>query len=63
MNFTMVSDFESKHDDLEFQFESIVSNEYAKAGALQCPGINSNTYVNIEISKVIEKHGVKQLFP
>jgi hypothetical protein len=59
----MVSDFESKHDDLEFQFESIVSNEYAKAGELKCPGINSNTYVNIGILKVIEKDGVKQLFP
>ncbi len=59
----MVSYFEPKHDDLEFRFESIVSNEYAKAGELKCSGINSNTYVNIGISRVIEKHGVKQLFP
>jgi hypothetical protein len=59
----MVSNFEPKHDDLEFQFESIVSNEYAKAGVLKCPGINSDTYANIGILRVIEKHSVKQLFP
>jgi hypothetical protein len=59
----MVSDFESKHDDLEFLFESIVSNEYAKAGELKCTVINSTTYVNIGFLRASGKDGVKQLFP